>query len=287
MAFTPRTTQEIYDAMIIEKQANINLNVLQPNIDDAQTLLTDLGTNSQVAEWRLWVWLVAMATSTLESLWAVFKTEIESISNIHYGTIPWYRVVSLEYQHGDSLVFVDNMFQYSPIDLTNRIIQKAAAEQIPGTVIVKVAKAGGIPLTTIENTAFSAYIDSISPPGINTTIISQIPDEMKIAADVYYDPLVLAADGSLLSDASVFPVEDAITNYIDNIDFNGELIITNLQDAMQLAEGVDNPVINTVETKYGAVPYAIVNVSVEAFSGHFQNDVSIPLSSQLTYIANV
>ena len=289
MAFTPRTTEQVYDSMIEEKNANFpDLAFLQPNIDDAQTLTNDLGTNSQVAEWRIWVWLMAFGMSLHEKLWGTFKTEIDEIANqSHFGTLPWYRKMSLYYQHGDALVFQDNQWKYATVNLTNRIIKKAAAQDIPGVVFVKVAKENGVPLDAAEFDAFTAYVDSIAPPGINTTVISQAPDDLKMAIDIYYDPLVLAADGSLLSDSGVFPVEDAILGYINNIEFDGKFMITHLQDAMQLAEGVVDPIINSVETRYGVNPYAPIVVSFNSFSGHFRIDPVIPLNTQITYIANV
>ena len=64
-------------------------------------------------------------------------------------------------------------------------------------------------------------------------------------------------------------------------------MITHLQDAMQLAEGVVDPIINSVETRYGVNPYAPIVVSFNSFSGHFRIDPVIPLNTQITYIANV
>lgn len=289
MAFTPRTATEIYDEMIAEKNANFpDLVSLQPNIDSAQTLLNDLGTNSQVAEWRLWVWLVAFAQSSLEKLFGIYKTEVEAIANkSHFGTLPWYRYMALNYQHGDALDFIDNQWKYPAIDLTAQIVKKAAATSNPGVVFVKVAKDGGAPLTASESTAFGAYIASIAPPGINTTIISQDPDDLIVDVKVYYDPLVLAADGSLLATPATFPVEDAIIAYIENIDFDGKFIITKFQDSIQLAEGVVDPIINGVESRYGANPFAPIVESHNAFSGHFRIHPSTPLNTQITYIANV
>lgn len=289
MAFTPRTSSQIYDEMIAEKNANFpDLISLTPTIDNAQTLLTDLGTNSKVAEWRLWVWIVAFAMSIHEKLWATFKIEIEEIANkSHFGTLPWYRNMALQYQHGDAIVFADNQWKYDPIDLTARIVTKVAATANPGVVFVKVAKDGGVPLTAPEYTAFSAYIDSIAPPGINTTVISQDPDDLIVDVKVYYDPLVLAADGSLLSDSGVFPVEDAVLAYIGSIDFDGKFTITKFQDSLQLAEGCVDPIINSVESRYASNPFVAIVESHNAFSGHFRIDPLTPLNTQITYVANV
>jgi len=51
-----RTIEIIYNAIIAEKQAQSELNALQPAIDDAQTLLADLTSASKVAAWRLQAW---------------------------------------------------------------------------------------------------------------------------------------------------------------------------------------------------------------------------------------
>ena len=56
-----RTIQQIYDAIITEKQNMTALNALQPSVDNAQTLLSDASSSSKVAAWRLLFWVVAAA----------------------------------------------------------------------------------------------------------------------------------------------------------------------------------------------------------------------------------
>lgn len=282
-----RTTQQIYDSLIQQKNSMTELNGLQPNIDDAQTLLSDVSTNSKVADWRLWVWLVAWSQSVLEGLWDKFKTEVEELaSQANYGSLPWYPYIAKQYQHGDTIQFIDNQWQYATVDLAAQIIKKAAAVENTTNqeVVVKVAKSGGTPLTTAEKTAFEAYLSDISPAGINTTVISQDPDDLKLELEIFYDPLVLASDGSLLSTPSVFPVEDAITSFVDTgIEFNGAFLKTLLQDALQSVEGVTDPRVRYVWSRVGVAPYVEIGDQKVAESGHFRIDPLLTFASQITY----
>jgi len=286
-----RETTEIYDALIVEKDTQSTLTGLQPAADTAQDLLSDVATPSRVADWRLIFWIVATGIQKLEGLWDLFKAEIEEIAaNAIPGTVRWYKKIALEFQLGYALVYIDNKFQYSTIDVSAQIIQRAAVIEVGGQVKIKVAKlVSGVvtPLTSGELSSFDAYIQQVKYAGVNTAVISRSADLLKIAYTVYYDPLVLDATGALISDSGVFPVEDAINNFISNLPFNGELVLTELTDAVQLAEGVDNPVLTLAEARYGILPFATINVKYLADAGHMAIDSGFPLSTQITYIANV
>lgn len=284
-----RSTQEIYNEIIAEKNTKVELNELTPVITDAQTYLEDLGTNSRVQDWRVWTWLFSWAASKLERFWDQAKDEIAAVAaSAHYGALPWYRPMAFYFQLGHDIEWIDNKFQYAEIDAEARIIKKATAVELTLTseVVVKVAKEAGVPLSETERTAVQAYFEEMSPPGINVTVVSQDPDDVRVDIDVYYDALVLAADGSLLSDAAVFPVEDALLSYLANIDFDGgKLVKTFMQDSLQDVEGVVNPIVRAVSTRVGAAPFVAIGDEKLPESGHFTIDAGTPLSDQINYIA--
>lgn len=283
-----RSIQEIYDALAQEKAEQLELNTLQPDIDSAQQLLADLNTPSRVARWRLMLWVVAVAQWTHEVLWDRTLDEIRALaaaSNI--GTLPWYVAKARAFQFGHDLVLVNNVPGYEEDDAEARIVRRAAAKEQGGLVLLKVAKeeAGVIgPMTSGELSAFAAYIDEVKMAGVIVNIISEPADLLRVVATVFYDPLVMASDGTLILNPSVRPVDAAIDAYLENLPFNGALVLTNLVDAMQSAAGVINPVLTDVQTRYGAFPYSSVVVEYIARAGYLKVDPLNPLAATITYV---
>lgn len=286
-----RSIAEIYDSLIAEKNSQSALNDLEPGVDNAQTLLSDVASGSRVADWRLWLWLFSFGIFVLEAFWDIFKTELDDkINSAPVATKLWYQKKALEFQYGDTLVWLDNKYQYAVIDPTKQIVKRASVIDGGGQVTFKVAKLVGSVVTKLsiaEKAAFTQYINMIKIAGTQSIIVTDDPDLLKIAYTVFYDPLVLASDGSLLTDGAVFPVEDAINTYISTLDFNADMILTKLTDTLQLATGVVDPVLTLAEAKFGSNPYATVNVKYNAYAGHMIVDAAFPLSTQITYTANV
>jgi uncharacterized membrane protein len=274
-----------------EKNNQPTLAALQPVIDDEQTLLSDLTSASKVAIWRLWLYITAVAIYVHETLWDLFRAEVEEIAaSAIPGTARWYRDQTLNFQYGDALQWINNKWQYAVIDPTKRIIKRAAVVEIGGQVRVKVAKITGVnvvPLSTPELNAFDAYLNQIKFAGTNTAVISRLPDKLKVYYKVYYDPLVLSASGELLSNPGKYPVIDAITDYIANLPFNGDLVLTNLTDAVQSATGVVDPILQSAEATYGALPYSAIVELYNPDAGHMIIDPVFPLTSTITYVPNV
>lgn len=286
-----RTVTEIYNDMIAEKETMATLSGLQPDPDSFQTFLDDLTTTSKVAIWRLMFYVVAVAIFIHESLWDIKLVELEDAAlRAIPGTERWWYEQCLLFQYGDALSWVDGKYQYVPVDTTAQIIISAAALGVGGALQLKVAKddGSGFPtaLSAAEVSSFEAYVDQIKPAGTITTVISETADLLHIVYDVYYNPLLLNPDGSLISDAGVFPVEDAITNHISNLQFNGYLYLSELEDAIQGAIGVNDFERNTAEAKYGALAYAAIDVKYNANAGYMAIDPIYPLSTTITYIAS-
>jgi len=273
-----RTIEIIYNAIIAEKQAQSELNALQPAIDDAQTLLADLTSASKVAAWRLQAWTMAVAVHLHEIIFDQFKGEIETrAAEIPSLTAKWYADRALEFQFGDSLVYDGVKFVYSPIVEANQIIKRAVAIDAGGQVRIKVAKLNGTTLkpealTAPELSAASDYLNDIKGAGINIAVSSADPDDIKVNFFIQYDPQVLAPDGSDLNDPAVFPVINAIEAYIENLPFNGVFNETALVDAVQAADGVLDAVLNETQTRFGAIPYAVIDKNYIPDAGHLLLD---------------
>lgn len=278
-----------YDIMIAEKQTLSNLQDLQPAIDSSQQLMTDLGTSSKVVRWRLSFWIVATAAYGFELAFDAFIALLEIISQkSRFGTLTWYANKSLEYQHGDSLVWQNNNYEYPTLNPTAQIIKRVATQEAGPTVIIKVAKlSGSTPekLTATEKTAFESYMNFIKAAGIVLNIISDDPDLLKLQVNVKFNPLVLSTTGELLSSPGTFPVNDAINAFIGNLPFNGVFELCDLVDSIQSATGVVAAYIPYAEAKYGAFPYAQISERYIPNAGYLVIDSTDPNALTINYNA--
>lgn len=281
-----RSIQEIYNALAAEKASMSSLTELQPNVDTAQDLLNDVTSTSKVAEWRLWLWVVAFATHVLEKAQDVFKAEVEDlVAATKAHTLFWYQQLCFNFQYGDDLVFDEDLqlFKYPTEDQAAKIITNAATDESNGRVIIKVAKASG-KLDVNEVAAFQTYLSKLKDAGTDILLISTDPDDLKATINIYYNPLVLKSDGTLISDSNTSPVEDAMQQYIDALEFNGAFVLTDFVDALQAAEGVDNPVLTEVQVSSAINPYSAIDVSYLPYAGYYQWDLG---ATTINYIANV
>lgn len=280
-----RSIGEIYDEIIAEKNNNTVLNGLQPNIDDSQTLLDDLSTTSKVAIWRLWAFVIAVAINIHENVWDLFRAEIEArAEEVPTGTPLWYHNEALKFQYGYSLEWNGVQYEYSTIDEGAKIVKLVAVVDAGFQVRIKAAKLDGTgnpeALSAAELSAFQGYIRNIKFAGTATSTTSGVADDLKVDYFIKYDPLVLAPDGSLLTDPSIFPVVDAINGYAEGLPFNGVLSLASLTDAVQAASGVLDVTLNSAEAKFGALTYSAINKEYTPDAGYLKLD---ELNSVITY----
>lgn len=287
-----RTLTVIYDALIDEKETFTSLDTLVPNPDAAQDFLDDLTTPSKVAVWRLFTWVVAVGIWTHEQLFDQHKAAVELLSTtLVTGTLRWYRERALEFQLGDTLQFINDIFQYPVIDVSKQIVKRSAAIEGSGQVRIKVAKEVAtvlVPLSASEEVSFTSYMNQIKFAGTNLAVINLSADTLKVDIKVVYDALVLSTTGELIDTPGTFPVEDAINNFLDQLPFDGVLNLTQLVDAIQAAEGVVDPILNSVQARTGAVPYAEVVENYTAVAGYMIIDPAFPLDNiaVIQYVAN-
>lgn len=303
-----RTLKETYDALTADKETKPELNDLLPNPDNYETLFTQdnftLLANtitkglsiSLVAVWRLFMWSVAVGLWTLENLQDIFQTEVEeTITANQYGQLRWYQTVSQAFQLGDQLVWNGDYYEYEVIDTDKQIITQAAATvSDEGVITLKVAKGilpAIVPLNSSELGAYIFYIkgsnspatnDGIAPAGTLIEIVSSESDELKFSIDIFYNPLILASDGSSVSVPTEFPVEDAINDYINTLPFDSIFKVIDLVDAIQAVSGVDNVVVTNCDAKNaGELIYtdvlALTGQKYTTFSGYLRMDPANPL----------
>lgn len=288
-----RTVSEIYDEIITEKETFSSLSSLSPDPETASNLISELTSSSVVAIWRLWFWVVAFAIWSHEKIFDLHKEELTEFSeSLIGGTARWLRDQCFIYQAGDALSYnsTTKKFEYAIEDTSVQIIKRAAVIQAGGVVRLKVAKlVGGLPaaLTPAELSSFNTYIQQIKFAGTIVTPTSGNPDELRVYFNLYYDPLVLNPDGTLISDGSTLPVEDAINDYIGNLPFNGVLNLTALVDAVQAASGVVDPVLTSASARFGSNPFTGFSVEYTADAGYMIIDptAGFTLTDTITYIS--
>lgn len=237
--------------------------------------------------------IVASAIYVLESLFDKLKMEVDKqVSTAIVASIPWYHKISLAYQHGDKLVFDEETMQYvyDNIDTEKQVVKYAACRDMGGYInlLVAGADATGRPkaLPAAVLTAFTSYMNSRKPAGVFLDVFSFDPDIVKISLQVEYDPMLLNQDGSLISDASVFPVEKAVTEYLYSIEYGGVFNKTKLIDAVQRAIGVKDVVVTKVEAKSAAAESFQV-VDVNSYSSVGGSMAPVDLKNQITYALKI
>jgi hypothetical protein len=269
----------------------------------ANSVLSGLN-NSKVAIWQLTMYVVAYASWMQESLYDIFKTEVDTLTlNREFGQLPWYVTKAKEFQYGDSLNWIDDHYGYLVIDDTKRIITQAAATVNNGIIILKVAKGeigSLVKLTSTELQAFTNYFmgsgtasanDGIAPAGTKMQIISDDADLLKMSINIYYDPLVLDNTGLLLEDVSTLPVAEAITNYIQGLPFNSKLRLIDIVTNIKAVAGVDNVVIKYCDAMYGVQAWTDI-VSLESqtytsYAGYFEMNTNNELAGYYDYPTNL
>lgn len=213
-------------------------------------------TFSAVSLESIWFSIVAAAIYVLETLYDAFREDVDAkIAEAVVASIPWYHKISLEFQYGDQLVFDEKTqgFVYPVIDTSKQIVKFAACRDLGGMVYVLASKADGsgkpTALSSAELSAFSSYLHERKPAGVLMQVASFAPDQVRVSMTVQYNPQVLNPDGQLIAQPGVYPVEDAINNYLNGIVYGGALNKTKLVDAVQAAEGVIDLVLNSVSVK--------------------------------------
>jgi hypothetical protein len=266
-----RSITEIQDEMFMNIAANDNL--------------AALNSQSKSAIYRLFVYIVAYSIWVLEVLFDTHKSEIDTaLYNQKSGTLPWYRTMALAFQYGfdlqiDSDKFDNGTATEEEIE-ASKIVKYAAVNESTedSRVIIKIAGEDTnkvlSPITSDQLSAFEAYIKEVRYAGVKVTTINYLPDRLYLTMQIYRDPLVIDAYGNSIRGGR--PVEDAITAYMKELPFNGELVLAHLVDKLQTVDGVKIP--NIVAASSSWIDPALndygtpqpINVKVIPVSGYFE-----------------
>lgn len=239
-------------------------------VTQIQTEIPELNSSSKVAIFRQLAYVVAVATWSLEQLFEVFKTEqsqLASEQQVH--TLDWYRQRALEYQEGKELVLVDGVFGYAPTDdeEQRKIIKQVAVVEAPRQLIIKIKGEDATPLDAVVLGRFETYMNLIKDAGNFLNIVNRPPDELKIKLDVYVDSLLINGAG-FSTDTGNPVVEDAIHQFVNDLDFDGVFVFTDLLDALQEVPGIVNPIWRGGESRFGTQSFTAFGDYYYSDAGH-------------------
>lgn len=281
-----RSVNTIYQNMLTEKLKYSSLN--------------NLTSTSNVAVWRTIFYICAIAIATFEQLLDVFKQELlDTAETLPTGSTIWYAQKLLQYQAGYELEYnrETEKLEYPVEDDDAKIIIASSCVQESDTVVMKVAKSDGLGgltnLTTEEQTGVLNYINSFKFAGTVTRLITLPGDYIHLEINIKVNASKILTNGESASQPGVYPVEDAINNYLLEFateNFNSEFKLIDLEDALQSVDGVTNFLITVCMCKpvSGSVYYDVLESPFRTYignSGYLQIDPSHSLRDGLTYIA--
>lgn len=201
-------------------------------------------------------------------------------------TIDWYRAQVLNFIDGVGLIWSEGQFQFdlgelTPEEIAERMVVKKCAieEQANGSLMIKVSGANG-PIEEDELTRLQAYLKNIKDAGNKLKWRNAIADDLLADLTIYVDPLIIDLETGQLLDVEdeIYPVKDAINNYLNHLEFNGAFVKTKFIDAIQAAEGVQDVQINSLQWKYGGNSFADFGRYVVPYAGYFaiaENDLTL------------
>lgn len=259
-----RTIIEIRDELLAEKAG--------------QPVLDTLTSTSLTSVWRLMIYIVAVAIWSLEKIFDLFRTEIEdTIALLKPHSLRWYAYKAKNFLYGYNLVLESDYYDTSAltdtqIETASIIKHAAVTEQVRG-LRVKVAKETSGDLAALdagELLAFTEYMERIKDAGVKLLITSDVADSLKLNLQVYYNPLVLNANGERLDGTNPTPVQNAVKNYLKNLPFNGVFVTEYLTDVLQKVDGVVIPHVLDANAQYGALPYSSFVVKYTPDAGYLR-----------------
>lgn len=236
-------------------------------------------SSSAVAEWRLWVYVQAVAIHLFELALDLFRKEIDELTNkITPGTIRWYAEMCYRFQNGHELLFDPKtaMLYYDKDVPEARIIKIVAITESNNKLSIKAAKKDSagkiIPLSADEKHNFSGYIDSVKFAGVQTDIISTTEDKVKYDIQVFFDPAIPATTvrDNVLS---------ALESFKTALGFDSMLYTQKMLDTVMSVTGVTTVKLNSLSRKGNSDDdFKQVDVFTELESGYYEYDEACVLT---------
>jgi hypothetical protein len=229
--------------------------------------LAGITSTSKLSIFGLLAWVFSFVAWLLDNLFDLHKGECGTLIAAEKAHRPeWYKSLALAFQHGQAFNVVTQKFDNTGLTEAEieaqKIVAQASVTEVDGRLRMKVARmvdGDFAPLDEEQLAAFAAYMEKAKDFGVNIKKESLPADSLKLDLDIFYNPLVLRADGSRIDGNGSTPVIDAVRQYLRELRFDGEYANSRLNDKLQGVEGVELPVIKSALSKYGSRPYSLID----------------------------
>jgi hypothetical protein len=251
-----RTIKEIQQSIIDSIEANHEQGLL---------------SNSKVAEWRLWTYVMAGAIHAFEVILDVFRREVDTeTARIAPGTPQWYAQMCYRFQNGHDLEYNEKTAElyYATDDPDSRIIKVATVTESP--LVLKVAKLDDeqkiTPLSVEELANFTRYVERIKFAGMQVDSMSSFPDLVRYDLTVYYDPITPPD----MVEANVI---EALALFREELEYDAMFYTQRMLETVTAVRSVVTVKGNRVEHKSAEDDtFQGVDVMVQLFAGYFDYD---------------
>lgn len=225
---------------------------------NAQPELAGLSSNSRRAIWYLWTYIIAAGIAVFEQLQDLFLSNVEAVvARSSAASALWIQDKFLKFQYSATtpqiVQLIDTVPQYPVVDENLRIITACAViTQNNNTVDIKLAKNN--PYGALDPSELSAaqnYINTIGVAGINYNCISLDADRIYIEADIYYK----GQYSSVIQTNMITALDNWFTQ-LSQINFNGDIKMSDLEAVIRNVTGVNDVVIKNVRVRANTVSFA-------------------------------
>lgn len=207
--------------------------------------LAALNSTSQVSLWKLFKDAIASVLLVNDQLADVQQATLQAIADsATSGTAAWLQRKVLDFQYGDTVRINPNFSATYPThDPAKQLITRCSVKQFDDTriVLVKVAKGTTTlaPLTALELSALKAYLAKVKHAGTIVRPISLEADRMIANIEIYYD-------GQYIQATVQAAVIAAVNGFLQNLEFDGTMYLSKLEDALQQVIGVKDIVLKSI-----------------------------------------
>lgn len=233
------------------------------NIAADTTLGVLLTSTSKRAIFKLFTYIVAVAINLLEQLIDIFTTSVEATAAAASPATPsWLQAQILKFQYSATVPQVIQLINFAPayaiVDTTLRIISRCSViTNLSNNVIIKVATGTTPAALSVEQlAALQSYVNEIGIAGVIYSCTSNTSDKLYVQANIYYK-----GQYSAVIKANVIA---AIDKFLAALPFNGQMKLSDLEEAIREVEGVNDSVFVNVRardnnTAVGSAIYLVQN----------------------------
>ncbi|MBD5238382.1 MAG: hypothetical protein HDS64_01235 [Bacteroidales bacterium] len=220
----------------------------------------------------LYVW--AVCAWSVEQLVSRHKDEVTAeLEELIAHRPKWYRDKVLHFMAGKELEQDSDTYDTTGMSegdiAAARVVKHAVAMESKDASLltIKVAgESGGVrqPITDEQERQLKAYINEIKDAGVRTSLVNMTADTFGCTVDVYYNAM-------LEPDIVQTACRDVISDYIENLPFNGEYTNMALIDRLQEVEGVK--IVELVESYAKAANEStstLINARLTPAAGYFK-----------------